>query len=158
MIINTTRFGELEIDENLIFNFIEPILGYENIRKYILIDHMPDSPFKWLQAVEDCNIAFPVTIPGFFGLDYQFIIPEEEAKRLELTNPEDLLILNIVCIPTGDPQSATINLVGPIVINSSNKKGMQLVLVSTNYSVRHKLFPGTAKEERKDAETVESKS
>jgi len=141
MKINTTKFGEIEIDEKLIFNFIEPILGYESLTKYALVDHTPGAPFKWLQSIENPNIAFPVTYPGFFGLNYDFVIPEEDVKKLEITNNETVLSINIVCIPQGEPRNATINLIGPIVINTENKKAMQIVLLNTSYSVKHKLFP-----------------
>ena len=151
MKINTSRFGEIEVDEDLVFNFIEPILGYENLSKFVLIDYTPDSPFKWLQAVEDPNVAFPVTFPGYFGLDYQFVIPEEDAKKLELSGIEDLLSVNIVCIPPGSPQAATINLLGPLVINAVNRKAMQLVLINTNFTVKHKLFGGASQEKAKTA-------
>lgn len=140
MKINTSRFGEVEVDEELIFNFIEPILGYEHLSKFILLDHSPDSPFKWLQSAEDANVAFPVTFPAFFGIEYQFVIPEEKAKKLELTNAEDLLSFNITCIPQGNPQNATVNLVGPIVVNMVNKNSMQLVLTNVSFSTKHKLF------------------
>lgn len=140
MKINTSRFGEVEFDENLIFNFIEPILGYEHLSKFILIDYEADSPFKWLQSSEDPDIAFPVTFPAFFGINYQFVIPEEKAKKLDLTNSENLLSFNISCVPEGSPQNATVNLVGPIIINMLNKNAMQLVLTSTNFSTKHRLF------------------
>jgi len=140
MKINTSRFGEIEVDENLIFDFIEPILGYEHLSKFILLDHTPDSPFKWLQSAEDPEVAFPVTFPAFFEIDYQFVIPEEKAKKLELTNAENLLSFNISCVPQGAPQNATVNLVGPIVVNMDNKKSMQLVLTNVGFSTRHKLF------------------
>lgn len=141
MKINTSRFGEIDIIEELIFNFIEPILGYENLTKFALIDHMSDSPFKWLQSVQDPDIAFPVAFPGYFNLNYEFVIPEEDANKLELKDSENLLSFNIVCIPQGNPIDSTMNLIGPIIINVLNKKAMQLVLVNSNHSVRHKLFP-----------------
>lgn len=147
MIISTTRFGELEINSELIFSFIKPVLGYEHLSKYVLVDHTPGSPFKWLQSVEDKDIAFPVTVPGYFGMDYQFTIPQEDANNLEITNANDVLTLNIVNIPAGEPQNATINLIGPLVVNMENKKAMQLVLASSNYAVKHKLFADTAKNE-----------
>lgn len=147
MKINTTRFGEIDIDENLIFNFIEPILGYEDLEQFVLVDYTPDSPFKWLQAVKNPAIAFPVTSPGYFGIDYQFIVPENDAKKLDVSCADDILTMNIVCIPPGEPQSATVNLMGPLVVNVNNKKAMQLVLVNTNYSVGHKLFSDAPKKE-----------
>jgi len=140
MKINTSRFGEVEVDENLIFNFIEPILGYEHLSKFVLLDNESNSPFKWFQSVQDPKIAFPVTFPAFFGIEYQFVIPEEKAKKLNLTSSDNLLSFNISCIPQGDPHNATVNLVGPIVINMENKNGMQLVLTDTNVSTKHRLF------------------
>lgn len=154
MKINTSRFGELEINEDIIFNFVEPILGYEHLPRFILVDNVPDSPFKWLQSVDDGNTAFPVTVPGYFGLDYQFVIPDAEAKKLGLTGPNELLSLNIVCIPPGKPEEATINLLGPIIVNLNNRKSMQLVLINDNLSVRHKLFPDTVKEEKQPEKAV----
>jgi len=140
MKINTSRFGEVEVDENLIFNFIEPILGYEHLSKFILLDHTPDSPFKWLQSVEDPDVAFPITFPAFFGIDYQFVISEEKAKKLELTNAENLLSFNIACVPQGNPENSSVNLIGPIVVNMDNKNSMQLVLTNSNFSTKHRLF------------------
>ena len=141
MFIKTLKFGEIEIDDSLIFEFVDPILGYEDIKKYTIIDAQKDSPFKWLQATECPNVSFPVSIPIFFGIEYEFQIPEESQKKLQIVNPDELLILNIVNIPNSNPQLATINLLGPIIINITNKKAAQLVLNSDKYSVRHRIFP-----------------
>lgn len=141
MKLETEKFGEIEVDENLMFNFVSPILGYEALSQFVLVDHMPESPFKWLQSVEDMKIAFPITVPGYFGLDYQFVIEEEDAKKLELTSAENLLTFNIVCIPPGSPQLSTINLAGPIIINTLTQKAMQIVLVDDKFSVKTRLFP-----------------
>lgn len=140
MKFNTERFGEVELDESFIFDFIEPILGYEHLRKFALIDHSPESPFKWIQSLEDSKIAFPVTLPSFFNIDYQFVIPEDIAKKIDLKDIEGLLSLNIVCIPQGNPQNTTINLCGPLIINTKNKKALQLILVDGDYPIRYKLF------------------
>lgn len=152
MKINTSRFGEVEFDESLIFNFIEPVLGYEHLSKFILLDHEDDSPFKWLQSTEDPETAFPVTFPAFFGIEYQFVIPEDKAKKLELTNADNLLSFNISNIPHGDPQNATVNLAGPVVVNTDNKNAMQLILTDINFSTKHKLFNQSVKKETKKAE------
>ncbi len=140
MQIKTTRFGEIEVDDDLVFDFVEPILGYNQIKQYVLIDNSPDSPFKWLQAVDDPNIAFPITFPSYFGIDYNFTVPEDKAQKLEITNAESVLSFNIACIPQGQAQDSTVNLVGPIIINIENKKGLQLVLTDTKYSIKHRLF------------------
>ena len=137
---NSSKFGELEIDKKNIFEFISPIIGFKDLKKYTLVDYKSDSPFKWLQSLEDSELAFPVTLCSFFGIDYQFNIPDEEAEKLEIDNPDDIFVCNIVNIPSSNPHNATVNMVAPVVINLKNKKAMQIILKDTNFEVRHKLF------------------
>lgn len=140
MIINTTKFGEVEIDDNLIFEFIEPIIGYDNLKNFVLIEHQENSAFKWLQSIEDGDIAFPVTSPAIFDIEYQFEIPTEKADKINLTSVETLISLNIVTIPSSNPRKATINLLAPIIINAGSKQGMQMILSNSNYPVKQPLF------------------
>ncbi|MDD3420507.1 MAG: flagellar assembly protein FliW [Candidatus Gastranaerophilales bacterium] len=146
MKLNTLKFGEIEVDEALVFDFIEQILGYEHLSRYVLIDYNPQSPFKWLQSIEDTNISFPVTIPALFGIDYTFTVPEELAKELELQDIADILTLNIVNIPKGHPELSTVNLLSPIVININNKKAIQMILQDAEYSLRQRLFKDGAED------------
>ena len=140
MKIKTAKFGEISIDENLVFNFVEPIIGYDDLKKYVLIEHSDNSAFKWLQSVENVALAFPVTSPAFFDIDYQFEIPTDKAEKIDLNSVESLISLNIVTIPVNNPKKATINLLAPIIINATNMQGMQLILSNSNYPVKHPLF------------------
>lgn len=141
--MQTSRFGEIDIDENLIFTFIEPIIGYEQFDKYVLIEHKENSAFKWLQSAQEPTLAFPVTAPAMFEIEYEFEISDEKADKLELTSAESLISLNIVTIPPNHPERSTINLLAPIIINAANKKAMQLILQDTDFQVQHPLFNKT---------------
>ena len=140
MNILTEKFGEIIIDENLIFDFVEPIIGYDELKRYVLVEHSENSAFKWLQSIEEPSLAFPETSPAFFDIDYQFEIPTEKAEKINLTSVESLISLNIVTIPSRNPRKATINLLAPIIINAANKQGMQLILSNSNYPVKCSLF------------------
>ena len=147
--INTTRFGEIEIDKNLLFEFVSPIIGYNDKKCFALVDYRPDSPFKWLQSTEDMYLAFPVTLCSYFNIDYQFELSDEDAKILDIKDANEILALNIVTIPQINPQGATINLLAPIIINTTNNNAMQVILKDTKFPVRHPLFD---KEEDKNAD------
>ena len=138
--LNTTKFGEVEVSKDTVFEFVSPIIGFKDLTKYTIIDYKPDSPFKWLQSMEDMDLAFPVTLCSFFGIDYQFDIPDEEAEKLGITSGDDVFVCNIANIPSSNPQGATINMLAPIVINIVNKKAMQIILKNTEFEVRKKLF------------------
>ena len=44
MNITTTRFGEIEVNDDAIFTFLMPMIGYEEEDKFVIIDHGEDSP------------------------------------------------------------------------------------------------------------------
>ena len=140
MILETAKFGKVEVNDNYIFDFVEPIIGYENIKHFALIDCDEKSPFKWLQAIEDLSLAMPVTIPAYFGIEYKFYIPDDKVELLEAKEATDILSLNITNVPNGAPQNATVNLLAPVVVNINNKKALQLILSDTNFPVRYRLF------------------
>ena len=108
--------------------------------RFAFVDYNEDSPFKWLQAVDEPALALPVTIPAYFGIPYQFTIPDEKEKVLEAKDASDILALTIANVPNGAPQNTTVNLLAPIVINTTNKRAIQLILTNTDYSVKHKIF------------------
>ena len=47
MKINTVRFGEVDIEENRIFNFVLPIIGFNELNRFVLLDLNKDNFFKW---------------------------------------------------------------------------------------------------------------
>lgn len=138
--IESVKFGELNVKKENIFDFVSPIIGFNDLKKYTIVDYKPDSPFKWLQSMEDMELAFPVTLCSFFGIDYKFDIPDEEAEMLGIENADDVFVCNIANIPSSNPQGATINMLAPVVINLKNKKAMQIILKNTDFQVRYKLF------------------
>jgi flagellar assembly factor FliW len=141
MIVNTVRFGEVSVDENRVIHFIEPILGFESTRRYVILDHSEDSPFKWLQSVDDPELAFVVTNPKFFGIDYEFTLADDTVSQLQIEAIEDTVVLTIVNIPQDDPSKMTTNLLGPIVISQKVRKAMQVVLHDTQYNTKTRLIP-----------------
>jgi flagellar assembly factor FliW len=140
-VIETTRFGTIQVEEDRVFELISPLLGFEKLHKFVIIDHAPDSPFKWLQSTEEPHVAFIVTNPVNFGIEYEFTVPEEDTKKLDLSDAGDALVLTIVYIPQGAPHLMTANLAGPIIVNLNNRKGMQLVLSDSRFTTKHRLLP-----------------
>lgn len=145
MKINTPAFGEIEIDEKNVLDFTNGILGFEDLKKYIVLSNEDDDTvFYWLQSIEEPDISFVVTNPFLFISDYEFDIPESVVKQLELEKQEDLIVYSITVI-TENIKNATINLKGPVLVNSKNKKAKQIVLEGDEYPLKFKIF----KEENK---------
>ena len=72
MRLKTRHFGEIEIDQNQIFTFEEGLPGFERVKQFILLAvNEQDSPFSWLQSIEDYNLAFAVVNPFMIKNDYE---------------------------------------------------------------------------------------
>lgn len=140
MKIATTRFGEVEINDDMCFNMVNPILGYDDEFCYVLIAHKENSKFRWLQSVKTPDLAFPVTLAGSFGIDYSFEMPDHAQEELEIRDIDDLLVLNLVVIPHENPRASTINLLAPLIFNVKTRKGSQVILTGTDFTVAYPLI------------------
>jgi flagellar assembly factor FliW len=136
--IESTRFGIVEVRDEAILTFPDGLPGLPGERWGLLAQH-EDSPFNWLHSVERADLALPVTNPWLFFGDYDVSVPDEEARRLELTSSDDALIL---CVVKASEQLAdfTINLAGPIIVNKSTLTGRQIINHVGGYAVRQPLF------------------
>jgi flagellar assembly factor FliW len=138
LLIETTRFGALEVGEPSLDEFPEGLIGLPGTH-YALIVQGEDSPFLWLQSAEEPQIALPVTTPWLFFPGYEVRVPDEDAHRLGLERPEDATIL-VVVRAASELDDFTANLVGPIVMNRSTRNARQIINDAGGYSVRAPLF------------------
>lgn len=137
MKLSTKHFGEIEIDEKSIINFTEGILGFDEQKRFIIIDNPEEEiPFKWLQSVDDTNLAFIIINPFLFKNDYEFDIPELAIQKLKIKEEKDIMVYSIVVIPE-DITKMTANLLGPVIINIKEMLGKQIVLDDSRYTTKH---------------------
>ena len=137
--VKTTRFGEIEVKENDIIELPSGLIGFPELQRYILLDHDKDSPFKWLQSLDDGSIAFVLINPLLFKPDYAVEVTEAEVSDLELKAEEDAVISTIITIP-GNPENMTANLKAPVIFNLKNRKGKQIILNNPAYTTRHNIM------------------
>ena len=84
MIIETSRFGQLEVDEERLITFDEGILGFPDQHRYALIQTGEGSGFYWLQAVDTPGLAFVVCDPRLFVADYQVPVKVDDLQMIGL--------------------------------------------------------------------------
>jgi flagellar assembly factor FliW len=137
--VKTTRFGEIDIKNEDLIELPSGLIGFPELKRYVLLDHDKDSPFKWLQSLDDGAIAFVLINPLLFKPDYTVEVTEAEVSDLGLKTEEDAVISVIITIPT-NPQNMTANLKAPLVFNLQNRKGKQLVLSNSAYTTRHNIM------------------
>jgi flagellar assembly factor FliW len=137
--IKTTRFGEIVVQDEDALHLPQGLIGFPELRKYVLLDHGAESPFKWMQSLDDGAIAFVLINPLLFKPDYVVEVSETDVADLKLEKEEDAIISVIVTMPS-NPENMTANLKAPLVFNLQNRQGMQLVLSGSQYTTRHNIL------------------
>jgi len=124
MKITTFQFGEIEFDENSVINFSSGIFGFENLKKFLLLQ-TEEGLFHWLNSIEQPEIAFPLILLRV--VDDSFPKAEDfEAFGVVTFNP--------------DPLKVTVNMKAPIYINQNNKSGYQTILDEDAFAINYNLF------------------
>jgi len=136
-----TRFGTLEFNEDDIVTLAEGLVGFPNLTRFLVLEHKPGSPFRWLQSVDEVATAFLVANPSHYVPNFELALPDAHVARLGLTPDTATLVFTTVTIPHGRPDDMTLNLAGPIVINLETRRGRQVVLENEAYTTQHRVFP-----------------
>ncbi|MAJ43595.1 MAG: flagellar assembly protein FliW [Candidatus Marinimicrobia bacterium] len=123
----------LEIKNDHIINFDYGIPGFEDLKKFTIVDIEDYNPFLLLHSVENHNIAMIVLNAGQLDIEADLKIPEEKLKELRNDDGEVgvFLILKVI----DDEKNLTANTKAPIVINFQNRKGRQIILDNENLSM-----------------------
>ena len=139
MNIETSRFGEVEIDENQIFNLPGGMLGFSAEKQYVILDEEDGGPFQWFQSIDNPELAFVMLDPGIAISDYTFEVSVEHLRRLEAKNPKEISVRVLITM-TPEFSDVTVNLQGPLLFNMSKLLGLQLVIPDGRFTTRHPLF------------------
>jgi len=152
MIIKTMHFGEIEIDEKTIIVFEEGIPGFDDTKKFVILnDSENDTPFKWLQAVDEVYPALAMISPFEINMDYEIDVDSNTIDLLGIKNTDDVVIYSVVVIPE-DVSKMTANLRAPIIINVANNKGCQMIMDNSSYQVKHYILEELVKANESEVE------
>lgn len=142
MIIETSRFGGIDVDDRRFLNFPRGLVGFPDDKEYALIQTGENSAFYWMQAVNRPELAFVVCDPRMFIPDYRISFKSEDLSAIGTTDAQNTQVFVIV---NKVDDTLTANLQGPLVINSATRVGKQLVLSEKKYTTRHPLMQAAAR-------------
>lgn len=139
MKIKTTRFGELEVDKKDIIEFTEGLLGFENLKKFFIVDPGDQTLILWLQSTDDAGTAFPIIEPKIFQPNYMVKLLPVELNSLALENLSNASVYTVLTIPQNVTEMSA-NLKAPVIINNKTKMARQIVLQDSKLEVRFKMY------------------
>lgn len=139
MIVNTTRFGSIDISSDDILTFVEGLLGFNDLERFILLDDPNDEIFAWLQSCDEPSIAFPVLEPELFEEKFNLQLTKSDMQSLNVDSEKGLRSFCIITIPE-DPARMTANLKAPVVVNVQKRIARQCVLQDNKLEIREPIF------------------
>lgn len=137
---STSRFGEVEVIVDSIISFPDGLIGLVGSR-YALLSTDSDSPFLWLQSLDDAATALPVTNPHRFFKGFAVELADADAEQLGLDDgvPADVYVTVTASSVVTD---LTVNLKAPILIRDG--RGHQVINQTAGAMVKTPLFPGSS--------------
>lgn len=137
--VQTTSFGELEINEQDVIKFKQGIPGFEHLHDFFIVRLDEEVPFAYMIALEEPNFSMIVSDPFIFYPEYNLKLSDELQEELRIEDKSDVFVWCTVTIKE-DLQSATINLLAPLVINAKERLAKQIILNHSDYKTKHPLF------------------
>lgn len=130
-----TQFGKQEVDPETLITFDAGLPGFENLTRFKLFHEEGKPTVFWLQAIDDPDVQFAIADPSTFNVTYEISLSDDELATLKLASSEDLAVL--VTLAKNDDQAAGLhaNFMGPILINTRERLGMQKLLDQVESSV-----------------------
>lgn len=141
MKINTKVFGEVEIADDKIIHFPSGIVGFPELTEFTLLhdEEKGAGSIHWLQSVQEPGFAMPVMDPLLVCPDYNPEVDDELLKPLGGLDPEEILVLVTVTVPS-DLKKMSVNLRGPVIINAAAKKACQVIVEGEGYQVKYPIY------------------
>ena len=139
MVVHTSRFGAVTITSEDVIHFPEGLLGFNELRRFVLLDDPTDEIFAWLQSCEEPGVAFPVLEPELFMSNFTVHLTKHDLETLGLQSNDGLRCFTIITIPQ-DPTQMTANLKAPVVIHVPTRMARQIVLQDNSLAIREPIF------------------
>lgn len=126
-----------------VITFPEGVVGLEHLRAFALVEDPRIVPCRWLQSLEELEIAFVVVDPRIVDPGYAIgALGDADAGPLDM-----LAIITL----SPEPDRSTVNLLAPVVVDPKTRAGRQLVLHESGYSLRHPIGSPPAPTGNEDA-------
>jgi flagellar assembly factor FliW len=127
-----SRFGEIEYDPDNTLVFPEGLVGFEDLRKFVVMPNEKEGPLFWIQSVEDPQVAFILTDPTGFYYDYKVVPDGREREKLGIDENGECLIVSVVSV--SPERKITLNLAAPILFAPETNRALQVILEGTQFS------------------------
>jgi len=134
MIKIKTRFGDVEYDPGQLLVFQVGMIGFPNLRNFIIMPNHEQKTLFWIQSVDDPDVAFILTDPVNFFPDYKVKLGAAERQILGIGEGDECSLLVVATVPPD--RNITLNMLAPIWIAPKTNRAVQIILEDSPYSTK----------------------
>jgi len=135
MQFETSRFGSIEIDQNATITLTQPIIGFQEYRRFVILPG-PSDFLLWLQSTDSGDLAFILMDPRTLIPDYKVTLSQHDLTELAAASVDELDVYTLVVVPR-DRSKVRTNMKAPLLINAKHRLGKQVVLDTDDYPVQY---------------------
>lgn len=143
MILNTTHFGKLVIDESTAVEFSQGLPGFEDCRRFAALEHPAHEGLIFLQSMERPELCFPALPVKAIRHNYTLSMTPEDREVLgwkEDRPPrigDEVAALAILSFEPDRPPTA--NLLAPLVMDIATRRAVQAIRSDALYGCQESL-------------------
>jgi flagellar assembly factor FliW len=138
MLFDLPLDGRIEVKNPGKFFFPDGIPGVCGESHFTIIPSIKAKPFQWLVNINDPRIFLVVLEPEIILANYQNEILEDPIAKENLNSNGKMKTYCIVNFTS--PDNPTINLRSPVILDLTNKIGIQIILNGEKYGIREHLW------------------
>ena len=143
MEFDTSRFGTITYTPDDVLTFTQPIIGFIQYRRFVLLPGPEGDSLFWLQSVEKGDLAFLLMNPHEVVPDYTVQLSDHDLSELGALSQNALKVFTLLVVPK-NPAEIRTNLRAPILINPASRLAKQLVMDRSDYPIQYYLVQNAA--------------
>ncbi len=128
MLVQTSRFGQVQASSEQVLIFPNGLIGFEANRQWLILPDPDNSDVAWLQSISQAQVALPLISPRKFLADYNVNTSQRQLGPLNLRSTDRVYILTV---DSKSGRTLTTNLRSPIVINLTKRLACQVITTDT---------------------------
>jgi len=131
-------FNMDNVQEQNIVQFPFGLPGFEMLTKFLIVELDDYPPFYMLQSLEEQEVTMLILNLKLLKVGKDIQIPRKEYSKIHLQDMTDAEVYVILKI-NSETHQFTANIRAPLVINTRERTGFQVILENDQLSVEHSL-------------------
>jgi flagellar assembly factor FliW len=136
--LETKHNGAVTYSEDSVLTFPSGLPGFDKCRQFLFLHKPVAEPLIFMQSLDDHGLCFIVLPILVVDSNYVLQMTHEEMEEIGLQRAgqpqigKDVFCGALIC--AGPGAAPTANLLAPIVVNLSNRIGIQVIQSASGYS------------------------